>query len=327
MKKLAVVFLFALLVTGAFAQTLSISQIRTKWSQLKPKTVANMYVREPSMKEPFNYGRLYPDFIANATNTLNFARYLAGLPEVSTDLSTNMQCQAGAQVLALNGALSHNPPQPKGMGYHDGYEQGREACAASNLHWNSGDNIPIEWAVKSWLNDSDPSNIGSLGHRRWALNPQMKTTGFGYNNFGRGTYVLMYAFDNKGTAKKERVLWPSEGYFPTDFFAPDQAWSISLDSSVYSNTAANIANISVKLTCLNNNKTWTFTKADTNKSGKYFKVDTGGYGMNFCIIFRPDGITSYGGSTNKFKVEVTGLKGVKNNALPTMTYSVEFFSL
>ena len=329
MKKIVIIFLFALLATDVFAQAQSISQIKAKWNQLKPKPVANIYVKEPSLKEPFNYGRLYPAFIANGTNMLNFFRYLAGLPEVSAELSDNIRCQAGALVTALNGKLLHDPPQPKGLGYHEGYEQGREACAVSNLNWHSNDNDPLENAVKAWLDDTDTSNIDRMGHRRWALSPQMKRTGFGWISVkGKGTYSLMYAADKSGTTKKERVLWPTEGYFPVDFMYPMQAWTIILDHDVYSNTDANIANVSVKLTCLNNNKTWTFTKADKNTSGKYFNVNNyRSAGMYYFIIFRPDGITSYGGNTNRYKVEVMGLKGVKNNALPTMVYNVEFFSL
>ena len=327
MKKIVTVFLFALLATDAFAQTKSVSQIRAKWNQLKPKAGVKVYEREPSATQPYNAGRLALDFINNGKNTLNFVRYLAGLPEVPWH-SYNLQCQNGALVLAANGVLSHTPAQPKGMGIHNEYQSGYDACGKSNLFMSSGNSATLEDAVRSWCNDSDPSNIKALGHRRWVLNPVMGKTGFGcVTNPGKGTFVTMWAFDNSGTGKKDRVLWPNEGNFPSNFFEPKQAWSISLNSSVYSNTAANTANISVKLTCLNNNKVWTFTKADTNTSGKFFNVDTGGYGMNFCIIFRPDGIASFGNNSNKYRVEVTGLRGVNNAALPKMVYDVDFFSL
>jgi len=316
-----------LLVTDAFAQTQSMSQIRAKWNQLKPKAGVKVYEREPSAIPPYESGRLTTEFIANGKNMLNFARYLAGLPEVEWN-SYRIESQAASLVLAANGVLSHTPAQPKGMGFHDWYDSGNRACGKSNLYWSSGNSAALEDAVRSWLNDSDPTNINALGHRRWVLNPPMSKYGFGcVTNPGKGTFITMWAFDASGTGKKERVLWPNEGYFPSSFFEPRQAWSISLDSSVYSNTAANTANISVKLTCLNNNKTWTFTKADTNTSGKYFSVNTDGYAMNFCIIFRPDGITSYGNDSNKYRVEVTGLMGVNNRALPKIVYDVEFFSL
>jgi len=327
MKKMVTVFLFALLVTNAFAQAQSISQIRAKWNQLKPKAGVKVYEREPSAKQPYSAGRLALDFTNNGKNMLNFARYLAGLPAVEWH-TYNLQCQSGALVLAANGVLSHAPAQPKGMGLHDGYETGYGACASSNIYMSSGNSATLDDAVKSWLNDSDPGNIKALGHRRWILNPPMGKTGFGcVTNPGKGTFITMWAFDTSGTGKKDRVLWPNEGYFPSNFFEPKQAWSISLNSSVYSNTAANTANISVKLTCLNNNKSWTFTKSDTNTSGKFFNIDTGGYGMNFCIIFRPDGIASFGSGSNKYRVEVSGLKSPKNAALAKMVYDVEFFSL
>jgi hypothetical protein len=193
---------------------------------------------------------------------------------------------------------------------------------------STGSSATLEQAIKSWLNDSDPSNIKVLGHRRWVLNPPMKNTGFGrVTNPGKGTFITMWAVDKSGAGKKDRVLWPNEGNFPSDFFGTNHAWSISLNSAVYSNTAANTTNISVKLTCLNNNKSWTFTKADTNTSGKFFNISTDRFGMDFCIVFRPDGIASFGNTSNKYRVEVTGLKGPNNATLPKMVYDVEFFSL
>jgi hypothetical protein len=327
MKNIIAICLLALLSSGAFAQNQTVSQIKTKWNQLKPKAGVKVYEREPSATPPYNAGRLALDYTNNGKNTLNFVRYLAGLPAVDSH-SYNLQCQAGALVLAANGDLSHNPPQPKGMGIHDGYETGYNACTQSNIYMSTGNSATLEQAIKSWLNDSDPSNIKSLGHRRWLLNPPMKNTGFGrVTNPGKGTFITMWAFDKSGKGKKDRVLWPNEGNFPSDFFDTNHAWSISLNSAVYSNTAANTANISVKLTCLNNNKVWTFTKADTSTSGKFFNISTDRYGMDFCIVFRPDGIASFGNGSNKYRVEVTGLKGANNATLPKMVYDVEFFSL
>ena len=48
--------------------------------------------------------------------------------------------------------------------------------------------------------------------------------------------------------------------------------------------------------------------------------------MNFCIIFRPDNLTSIL-STNKFKVEINGLKDRLGNAMDKIEYEVEFFKL
>jgi len=350
MKKIAAVFLFTLLVTNVFAQTPSISQIRAKWNQLKPKAGVKMYEKEPSATQPYRAGSLTRDFLTNGENVLNFARYLAGLPAVKLQSTYNSECQSGALVIAAIGTLTHHPSQPRGMSAQM-YKTGSDACAHSNL-FQGHSSATLEDAVRGFLNDSDSNNIDSVGHRRWALNPGMGKTGFGcVTSPQKGNYISMYAFDRSGTGNKDRVLWPNEGYFPTDFFTPGQAWSISLDSSVYSNTAAGITDISVKLTCLNNNKVWNFSKANTNKSENYFNVDTGGYGMGLCIIFRPGDHTYYGDNNNKYRVEVTGLKkavpknatkklvkkgggvvevvelDVDYEALPKMQYDVEFFSL
>jgi hypothetical protein len=208
----------------------------------------------------------------------------------------------------------------------DLYNRGKTACGASNIFWHSAGSIALEDAVKSCANDSDPTNIKDLGHRRWLLNPSMAKTGFGcVTNPQKGTFALIYAFDNgKGDNYAfTRVLWPNLGSFPSDLFEGNQAWSIILDYASYKVSD----NIEVTLTCLTNGKKWVFSSkmAGNSPDGKYFNVSAANCGSGFCIIFRPDGVTSYG--TDKYKVEVTGLKDTKNAALPKMAYEVSFFKL
>jgi hypothetical protein len=84
--------------------------------------------------------------------------------------------------------------------------------------------------------------------------------------------------------------------------------------------------VTVVLTRVADGKTWTFTKNDANKSGKYFNISNayfGAAGLSYCIIFRPDGIGSYSGAYN---VSVLGLKYLDGKTAP-FDYTVEFFDI
>jgi uncharacterized protein YkwD len=320
--------LIAMTATCTFAQPAgwSAEAVRNYWNVCKPKPVKQTYVTAPSVKAPFSAGQLHSDYLNNGLNMLKFIRYVAQLSKtLELDNTMNVNCQAGALVMAVNNVLSHSPSQPAGMSA-DLYSKGKKGCGEANIFASSANSIALEDAVRSWAHDSDPVNIKDLGHRRWLLNPVMEKTGFGcVTNPGKGTFATVYAFDNsKGSNYAfDRVLWPSLGSFPSDLFEGNQAWSIILNNTKYK---AN-DNMEVTLTCLTNSKKWVFSSkmAGNNPNGKYFNVSTAGYGSGFCIIFRPDGVTSY--ETDKYKVEVTGLRDTKNVALPKMEYTVTFFKL
>jgi len=201
------------------------------------------------------------------------------------------------------------------------YRLGSAACATSNLARNpsawTGDAALAE-AVHWFLDDSNEGNLGTLGHRRWALNPRLGKTGFGL----AGEYAAMKAHDFSCVEESPPwVAWPAPGYFPVEMFQPTSlhdkgpAWSVSLDSEIYNRELADL--ISVTIT----------SKADgyeyTSRSSEmFFDVDTSAYGMPFCVIFRPT-FTAMPGQ--EYVVLIKGLYDLQREPLPSVEYTVKFF--
>jgi hypothetical protein len=301
-----------------------IAEIKTKWQQYKPKSVSTVFIETPNATNPYRTGALTTEFLDNGLNMFKFVRYLAGLSEniVYTDELNNL-AQHGAVLLARLGQLTHNPSKPDDMD-DEFYEKGKNSTGTANLFMSGSKTSTLEDAVKTFCDDSGESNIGALGHRRWMLHPPLGKVGFGYATSSTATYIPIQVFDRSNTEKidAEYVLWPNKGYFPSSFFRNTQAWSVSLNSKNYNLSKCKPT---VKLTSLDDGKEWEFSASDNDKKGKFFNVETGGYGMPYCIIFRPDGISSFD-SNKRFKVEIEGLVD-KSDKAQKIEYEVEFFAL
>ena len=250
---------------------------------------------KPIGRAPYSLGRLDKKTMQSALNTINQIRYIAGL---------YIKLAQGASVVsAVNGQLTHTPSKPYGMS-DVLYRIGAEGAAHSNLamgYTNIDSGI-----VLGYMNDGDSTNIDRIGHRRWILNPSMKSIGFGfYNNFS-ATYAHDGAF---GNSPEYGVIWPAMN-MPTEYINSDFPWSISLGYEV------NPSDVKVELTRYRDNKTWQFS--NTHSDG-YFNVNNANYGLSGCIIFRPDGIKRYANG-ERFGVKITGLS-------EPISYEVSFFDL
>jgi uncharacterized protein YkwD len=301
-----------------------IAEIKSKWQQYKPKIVTKIFIETPSAAKPYRAGSLTSEFLINGLNTFKFVRYLAGLSEniVFTD-ELNDLGQHGAVILAKTGHLTHRPSRPGDMDQVF-YKRAYESTTTANIHWSSAGSSTLQEAVKGFCDDSDEGNIDRLGHRRWMLNPQLGKVGFGYATSGAGCFIPIQVFDESNSDKidMDYVLWPNKGHFPNNFFTTTQAWSVSLNPDSYNLSKCKPT---VKLTCVSNGKEWVFTASDKNKKGKYFNIERSGFGMPYCIIFRPDGITSFL-FNKKFKVEIDGLVD-KSGKTQQIEYEVEFFTM
>ena len=158
--------------------------------------------------------------------------------------------------------------------------------------------------VKGWMSDDDSGNIDRVGHRRWILNPEMGKTGFGMV----GSYSAMYCFDRSGTGHQMNIFWPAQN-MPLEYFADNDPWSVSTGRQL------DKSKIKVTLTRIADKKTWTFS-SKSNKSG-YFNVNNDGYGLEGCIIFRPNNIKYK--PKDQFKVKISGLPD------GNLEYDVTFF--
>ncbi len=284
---------------------------------------SNVFDQEPSCTAPYATGKVSDAAIQAAVNRLNAIRRIAGLPAVAADSALNEEAQYGAVLLAApDVSFGHYPAKPADMD-ESFYQKGRAATSSSNLYAG----LTLTTAVNGFMDDSDPSNISRVGHRRWQLNPVLGKIGLGYaqrsgSRYGR--YVAEKVFDKSGEGcEYEFVGWPSSGNFPSVLFGGDVAWSISLNPDKYSRPVE--AEIKLTLTRVSDGKVWSFdgnNTYDTSYGAQYFNVDNGSYGINNCIIFRPDGVSKYDGLYN---VEIEGIKDSSGKAVE-FAYQVNFFT-
>ena len=262
------------------------------------------YSQTPVTTSPYAPGRLSDETMQGALETLNFIRYVAGVPYgVTLNEEYVRMVQAGTLIDAVNGRMEHTPTKPAGMS-DDLFQTGFAGTSSSNLGW--GYPTLVATIKDGWVVDSDNYNISILGHRRWMLNPAMKMTGFGKTDY----YVAMYVFDSFGAATDYYgIAWPAQ-VMPTSYFAGSSPWSITMGYEVDYNS------VHVKLTLVNTGRTWSFSS--THSDGDFY-VDNQWYGMPGCIIFRPNGVSSYQPG-DVYLVEMTGLR-------QNVSYEVKFFDL
>lgn len=155
-------------------------------------------------------------------------RWLCGLShEVVIQPEYTDEAQEAAEILAAIGKLDHFPTKPAGWSDAD-YAKGKSGCGHGNLAMGAGDLVR---AVDMWMDDSDQSNIGALGHRRWLLNPVMQTCGFGIS----GKFSVVWAHDTsrKDPTPQQWQAFPPPGFVPMSHFSDRHAWHISLNPTDY----------------------------------------------------------------------------------------------
>ena len=257
-----------------------------------------VYDIEPLLTAPYGTGSLSEETLSSALNSLNIARYIAGLSEVTLNSRYTELAQAGAMLNAANGVMTHSPSQPSDMS-DELYTLGSNGCGSSNIA--RGYNNLTSAVISGWM--CDGNSVSTMGHRRWCLNPSMGQTGFGQAN----SFMAMYAFDRSKTTNASGVCWPAQNT-PVEFFNDKFPWTISMGYNV------NISDITVTLTKLSDSSTWTFTE---NSSDGQLIVNNEGYGQTGCIIFVPDSISIKDGDT--YNVTIDGLP-------EPVSYDVNFFA-
>ncbi len=241
-------------------------------------------------------------------------RYLCGVPfeTLAFNARQGELAHAAADICARLDKLTHAPERPPGMS-DDDYKLGKDGAGQSNLFM--GRTEPAS-CVDGWMDDSDPSNIDRVGHRRWILNPAMGTTAFGTE----GKYAAMYAFDGslKSVPEWDLVTYPTRGAMPVQFFGGRHAWSISPNMKKYVLPAQ--SELAVTIRALN-------AKAEPQGDPltlDYFHLDTGGFGSGPAVIFRPKDFPL--GQAGSYAVTLTGVKD-KSGAAVTISYHVNFINL
>jgi len=287
-----------------------INVIKNKYASIQQSFPGGYFVETPSIS-PYKTGQVKQEVLQSGIDAINVMRYIAGLPDdIELSAEYTELNQHGAVLLSAINQLTHHPSKPQDMS-DEFYQKGLRGTSSSNI---ATLNLPSR-TILMYIHDSDQSNIDRVGHRRWILNPPMKKTGFGV---GVNRYGLMYAFDgSRGHVDYDFVAWPSPGVFPLELTTKELAWSISVNAQKYGKPDINKINVTLKH--VNSNKVWTFSNTkNTTRNGDYFNIDLAGYGIDNCIIFRPDLTNLSYQEDDEFQVTVLGLEKI-------ISYSVKLF--
>lgn len=304
-----------------------INEIRQRWESARSIHRGGPFAIAPLLVAPFAPGALQPGFMEDGLRMLNFARWLAGLPDdLTLDEKLNREAQYGALLLGAGGVFSHNPPQPPGMDAQM-YETGVEATSTSNI---GGGGSSLWESIVHYMDDSDPGNVETLGHRRWLLNPPMQRVGFGFVSAGRGKTNTATRVTDRGRVKPadyDWIAWPAPGAFPVELFHAREAWSVTLNPERFQ--PPDPAKVRVTLTLPAESASWSFDSSSEGPAGAngvpLFRVNSQAFGVSNCIIFRPGELRSLRDG-DALKVHITGIERV-NGSAAALDYDVHFFSL
>jgi len=241
---------------------------------------------------------------------LRMYRFLCYLPQDDLTLSRELDedALAVADICRRLKKLSHAPDNP---GLPDAeYERARVAAGKCNL---SSGQSSLSKAIDLWMNDSDAQNFNRLGHRRWCLNPKLLKLGLGRSE----QYCAMWAFDSSRTPAPEYafISFPPPGFVPVDFFASSYAWSVSLNPGKY--RPPDLKAITVELFPIRQDQ----VDRDRPFEIERLTVDTQGFGVNNCVIFRPKSLKVL--PLQSYQLEIRGLQYLDGE--PTrVSFSVRF---
>ena len=293
-----------------------------------------LYSIAPSVTAPYSSGAASAEHYKYALASVNLMRQIGGLPGVTLKDEYNTYAQYGAVVLAAGDVLSHTPPCPAGMD-SEFYLKGLTGTSRGNICMGKTNQYTMPKFTTSYMQDNRGNNVKIVGHRRWILNPGMGQTGFGYAESTSGkSYSVMYSFDNSKTGVDyDFIAWPASGNFPNTIMSAKEPWSVTLNPTKFKTDSTNLntSSISVTITAPNG-VTKTFSAADQkdslldDQSKSYFTVDTAGYGVNNCIIFRP-GTDVFGTNalSGIYTVVISGLKE-KLGTPASLCYTIDFFN-
>lgn len=292
-----------------------------------PRTGGSPYAEAPVVTAPYEAGLLTDAALSDATAYLNFMRWLAGVQPVTDSNIYNYQCQHGAALLAALDYVDHNAPRPEDMdiNFYDSAHLGTSSGCIARFNWMR-DSI-IREGVAYFVRDDGEQNLPTMGHRRWALNPLMASTGFGLANAASGmSYVVMYAHDlGNPDAAWDSVLWPSPGAFPAELMHDHLAWTAVLNPAVY-----DLAASPLEVTLTEENTGLRFHFSPTAGTGDGFcAVNLEAYGAGGCVVFRPDftgtGFTDYQ-QNQRWRVRIEHLMPVGGGET-SLEYAVDMVSL
>ncbi len=324
-----------LFVRGKLAHPKPLNYIRDKLAKIDPAGPARGVVRrrarpparkkkkkkkkKQSKKKPENdFGGDFSPAHILALQRLRAYRFICDIPyaDLVLDAELNKYGVAGAKICDAIGHLDHRPKNPGWP--EDKYKYAYYATSHANLHMSgmaSGDAL-LAPSVDGYMNDSDKRNIDRVGHRRWCLNPGMLKVGFGA--FGHFSAMMAHNNSRDPAPDWERIYYPARGFMPIRYFSPVHAWCVLLNPKKHARPDK--SSVKVKVYPLDEK----LRLADEALSLNYFNVETSGFGHNWAVIFRPQGVSIRNGS--RYWVEVDGVKSADGKDAQ-ISYMVEFVNL
>ena len=312
------------------------------FANLRIASASEIYVHSPSFS-PYRAGTVKRDALYEALAELNYARWLAGVPNnVTLNDEYTRRAQMGAVLLDAVDTLTHTPPKPDDMP-GEFYDAGYDSTTHGNIAYskiitggNVRGNLKLKDTTKMYMEDTDGRNVGALGHRRWIMNPRLKQVGFGIST--RRGYSVTYVIEEFPIRKQrlsqaeyakylnwlkwpiadEFITWPSCKHpHPLDWFESKTAWSVTLNRNIFDKCRAE--SVSVKMIRLDDGKIWNFGHAGNDG---YFDIAPDNVAYDECIIFCPDDVQRYRPG-EMWRVEVSGLKR-KDGRPGKISYAVSF---
>lgn len=266
----------------------------------------------PCFDGEFVAGKLSFQAKNNGLKAMNTIRYMAGLSLVEIDSEYEQLAQLAASANAAQNTLTHKFEKLPNMSEED-YENALKGAQASNLA-KGQESLPLAILRLNRDSVSKNTNVDSLTHRRWILNPAMKKTGFGIAQKVYAQYAGDISNENIFSDTKI-VCWPPKN-MPLEYATKDDPYSVFLTDDFEFDSE-----VSVSMVRSGDGGTWNFTAA---QSDGYFRYAEGGNNVHTkYIAWKPDNITDY--MVNDI-VEII-INGVKKDGKGyPIKYSVTYFN-
>ena len=253
----------------------------------------------------------------NALRKLRAYRFACGIPweGVVAGEAQTRSAQYAALVCARLGEITHTPTNP-GLPA-EVFRAGAAGASECNL---AGPGETAGEAMDGWMDDSDPTNVEKLGHRRWSLDLGLRTTGFGVSLTADGKPVSTMHVMSAGSGPDQDhpfVIFPPRGWLPVRMFSGRHAWSVGVAPGMVSRVAAAHSRVRVRRLSAD------FVPAEQDLELELSKWDSEEIGGRPALIFRPKGVEVADGAA--YLVEIESVDPKTRRTTPYLRWVTAFF--